>query len=138
MLRFFTCTHIFTHSCAHTTHAPAHAHMCAHQHSHTGSVEPPSSELSSQEGEATDQETAEEQEGGKEEEGEQAETGPQQDDPEQLQQQGRGCHNLLLSCCSVDDSFGIFICTELIVMSVNGYAFICFTPGGILWGGRGG
>jgi len=63
--------------------------MCAHQHSHTGSVEPPSSELSSQEGEATDQETAEEQEGGKGEEGEQAETGPQQDEPEQLQQQVR-------------------------------------------------
>jgi len=57
-------------------------------------VEPPSSELSSQEGEATDQETAEEQEGGKGEEGQQAETGPQQDEPEQLQQQVRGFHNL--------------------------------------------
>ena len=63
-----------------------HVHY-AYQHSHTGSVEPPSSELSSQKGEAVVQETAEEQEGRKGEEGEQAETGPQQDELERLQQQ---------------------------------------------------
>ena len=76
------------------THTPAHNHTHIRAHMHTGSVEPPSSELSSQEGEATDQETAEEQEGGKEEDGEQAETGPQQDEPERLQQQVRDYHNL--------------------------------------------
>ena len=62
----------------------------SYTHTHTGSVDPPSSELSSQEGEAMDQETAEEQDG------EQTKRGPQEDEPERRQQQVKRWHNLLL------------------------------------------
>ena len=65
-----------------------------YSHTHTGSVDPPSSELSSQEGEAMDQETAEEQDG------EQTKRGPQQDEPERRQQQVKRWHNLLLHLCT--------------------------------------